>query len=150
MISKTIKYVDYNGVEKVGTYWFNMSRAELIELEMSGESSWYERIKQLISEQRVREAYVMIEKFIRDSYGVKTADGGFDKDPAHLKAFRNSEAYSVLISGFVEHPEEFADFINGIVASVQKTVDAVDIDKEIEKAAKNSGKVTTFVTPTNP
>lgn len=150
MISKTVKYVDYNGVEKVGTYWFNMSRAELIELEMSGESSWYERIKQLISEQRVREAYVMIEKFIRDSYGVKTPDGGFDKDPAHLRAFRNSEAYSVLISGFVEHPEEFADFINGIVASVQKTVDAVDIDKEIEKAAKNSGKVTTFVTPTNP
>lgn len=151
MISKTIKYVDYNGVEKIGTYWFNMSRADLYDLEMSSEGGWYDRIKKLVSEQRTREAWLMIERFVKDSYGVKTEDGGFDKDPKYLKAFRNSEAYSVLISGFVEHPEEFADFVNGIVSSVKKTVDAIDVDKEIEKATKNAAtKVTPFVTPSNP
>ena len=149
MISKTITYVDYNGVEKTGTYWFNMSRADLLDLELKTEDGWTDRIKQLISEHRTREAFLLIEKFIRDSYGVKTADGGFDKDPKYLKAFRDSEAYSELIWGFVEHPDAFADFINGIVSSVKKSVDAIDVDAEIEKARRGE-KVTPFVTPANP
>ena len=150
MISKTIKYVDYNGVEKIGTYWFNMSRADLIELEMQDSNGWFDRIKQLVNEQRTREAYKMIEQFIKDSYGVKTPEGGFDKDPKHLKAFRDSDAYSELIWGFVEHPDQFADFVNGIVASVKKSVDAIDVDARIAEEIKKQGKVTPFVTPANP
>lgn len=150
MISKTIKYVDYNGVEKIGTYWFNMSRADLIDLEMQDDTSWFDRIKKLVSEQRVREAYKMIEQFIKDSYGVRTPEGGFDKDPKHLKAFRDSDAYSELIWGFVEHPDQFADFVNGIVASVKKSVDAIDVDARIAEEVKKQGKVTPFVTPANP
>ena len=84
MVSKTIKYVDYNGVEKTGTYWFNMSRADLFSLELEGDEGWTDRVKRLIAEQNTREVVKIIEKFIRDSYGVKTADGGFDKDPKHL------------------------------------------------------------------
>ena len=149
MISKTIKYVDYNGVEKTGTYWFNMSRADLFNLELAGDEGWTDRVKKLISEQNTREVVKMISKFIQDSYGVKTPDGGFDKDPKHLKAFMQTDAYSELLWGFVEHPDEFGEFINGIVASVQKSVDAVDVDSEIEKA-KAAGRVVDFVTPKNP
>ena len=149
MISKTIKYVDYNGVEKTTTAWFNMSRADLFELEMSGEESWTDRVKKLIEEQNTREVVKLIVKFMEESYGVKTADGGFDKDPKHFKAFKQTDAYSELLWQFVEHPEQFADFINGIVASVKKSVDAIDVDSEIDKM-KAAGKVTTFVTPANP
>jgi hypothetical protein len=60
-----------------------------------------------------------------------------------------TDAYSELIWSFVEHPDEFGDFINGIVASVKKSVDAIDVDAEIEKA-KNAGRVVDFVTPANP
>lgn len=149
MVSKTIKYVDYNGVEKTGTYWFNMSRADLFSLELEGDEGWTDRVKCLIAEQNTREVVKIIEKFIRDSYGVKTADGGFDKDPKHLEKFMQSDAYSELIWEFVEHPDEFGEFINGIVASVKKKVDAIDVDAELEKA-KAAGNVVTFVTPTNP
>ena len=150
MISKTVKFVDYNGVEKIGTYWFNMSRADLIDLEMTSEDGWFDRLKELTKEHRVKEAYKMIEQFVKDAYGVKTPDGGFDKDPKYLKAFRDSEAYSELIWGFVQNPDEFADCVNGIVASVKKSVDAIDVDAKIAEAAKNSGKVMNFVTPSNP
>lgn len=149
MISKTIKYVDYNGVEKTGTYWFNMSRADLFRLELEGEEGWTDRVKKLIAEQNTREVVKVIEQFIRDSYGVKTPDGGFSKDPKHLEAFMQTDAYSELLWEFVEHPEKFGDFINGIVASVKKSVDAIDVDEEIEKA-RRAGKVATFVTPNNP
>ncbi len=149
MISKTIKYVDYNGVEKTGTYWFNMNRADMFALELEGDESWTDRVKRLIAEQNTREVVRIIEKFIRDSYGVKTPEGGFDKDPKHLTAFMQSDAYSELIWEFVEHPDEFGDFINGIVASVKKSVDAIDVDAEIEKA-KSAGRLVNFVTPKNP
>ena len=149
MVSKTIKYVDYNGVEKTGTYWFNMSRADLFSLELEGDEGWTDRVKRLIEEQNTREVVKIIEKFIRDSYGVKTADGRFDKDPKHLEKFMQTDAYSELIWEFVEHPDEFGEFINGIVASVKKKVDAIDVDAELEKA-KAAGNVVTFVTPTNP
>lgn len=149
MISKTIKYVDYNGVEKTGIYWFNMSRADLFSLELEGDEGWTDRVKRLIAEQNTREVVKIIEKFIRDSYGVKTPEGGFDKDPKHLEKFMQTDAYSELIWEFVEHPDSFGDFINGIVASVKKTVDAIDVDAEVEKV-KASGNVVTFVTPSNP
>ena len=150
MISKTIKYVDYNGVEKEQTYWFNMSRADLMDLEADTDGGWENTLRKLIKEQDGRKAYKFFEKFIKDSYGVKTEDGGFDKDPKHLRAFRNSEAYSELIWSLVEKPEEAAAFINGIVASVKKSVDAIDVDAAIADAVKKDGKVTAFVTPSNP
>ena len=117
---------------------------------MTSEDGWFDRLKELTKEHRVKEAYRMIEQFVKDAYGVKTPDGGFDKDPKYLKAFRDSEAYSELIWGFVQNPDEFADFVNGIVASVKKSVDAIDVDAKIAEAAKNSGKVMNFVTPSNP
>ena len=149
MISKTIKYVDYNGVEKTGTYWFNMSRADLLKLELDGDEGWSDRVKQLIAEQNTREVVKIITKFIDDAYGVKTPEGGFKKSPELLEAFRQTDAYSELLWGFVEHPDEFGDFINGIVASVKKSVDAIDVDAEIEKV-KAEGRVVSFVTPSNP
>lgn len=151
MISKTIKYVDYNGVEKEGTYWFNMSTADLLDLEADTEGGWEANLRKLIAEQDGRKAYKFFEKFVKDAYGVKTESGGFDKDPAHLKEFRNSAAYSVLIESFVQNPNEAADFINGIVASVKKTVDMIDVDTAVKQAATNAGsKVMNFVTPQNP
>jgi hypothetical protein len=151
MISRTIKYVDYNGVEKIGEYWFNMSRADLMDLETKNGGGWFDRMKALIGEQNASEAWNMIREFVDDAYGVKTEDGRFDKDPIHLKKFKQSEAYSEFIWHFVEHPNEFADFVNGIVSSVAKRVDAIDVESEIAKAqAGRQGRVMNFVTPSNP
>ena len=149
MISKTIKYTDYDGVGKVTTAWFNMSRADLLKLELNDSEGWADRVKRLISEQNIKEVIKTITAFIDDAYGVKTPDGGFDKNPKHLEAFKQTDAYSELLFEFVEHPDRLADFVNGIVASVQTSVEAIDVDKEIEKASKKSA-VVNFVTPDNP
>lgn len=151
MISRTIKYVDYNGVEKEETFWFNMSQRDLLKLEATTEGGWENKLRQLIAEQNGAKAYNFFEGFVNDAYGVKTADGGFDKDPAHLKAFQAKKAYSDLIWSFVEHPDQAADFINGIVASVEKKVDAIDIEAAVKQAGTAAGsKVMNFVTPQNP
>lgn len=145
MISKTIKYVDYNGVEKEETFWFNMSKRDLLKLEATTDGGWENKLRQLIAEQNGAKAYNFFESFVNDAYGVKTVDGGFDKDPVHLKEFQTKKAYSDLIWSFVENPDQAADFINGIVSSVEKKVDAIDVD-----AAVTGSKVMNFVTPQNP
>lgn len=151
MISRTIKYVDYNGVEKEGTYWFNMNKSEIMRLEANTEGGWEANLRKLIAEQDGQKAYNFFEKFVDDSYGVKTPDGRFVKSKQNLDEFQSSAAYDELIWYFVEHPEEAAGFINGIVASVKKTVDAIDVDKAIAEQAKNEGsRVMNFVTPSNP
>ena len=120
MISKTIKFVDYNGVEKERTYWFNMSRADLLDLEMSTEGGWEANLRELIKEQDARKAYKFFEHFINTSYGVRTPDGGFDKDPKYLREFRNSEAYSELIWSFINNPDGTPLYENTVQYAILK------------------------------
>ena len=35
MIKKTVTYTDYNGVERTENFYFNLSKAEVMEMEMS-------------------------------------------------------------------------------------------------------------------
>ena len=49
MISKTIKYVDYNGLEKEETFWFNMSRTDLMRMEASEEGGWEQRLRKTVA-----------------------------------------------------------------------------------------------------
>lgn len=151
MISKTIKYVDYNGLEKEETFWFNMSRADLMRMEASEEGGWEQRLRKMIAEKDAKKAYLFFERFIQESYGVITPDGGFDKDERHYKKFRSTAAYDDFIWYFIEHPDEAGKFVDGIMSSVKRSDANDQIDAAIEKQVKNSGsKVMNFVTPQNP
>lgn len=151
MISKTIKYVDYNGLEKEETFWFNMSRTDLMRMEASEEGGWEQRLRKMIAEKDANKAYLFFERFIQESYGVITPDGGFDKDERHYKKFRSTAAYDDFIWYFIEHPDEAGAFINGITATVKKSEVNTQIDAMIEQQTKNAGsKVMDFVTPKNP
>lgn len=151
MISKTIKYVDYNGIEKEETFWFNMSRTDLMRMEASENGGWEERLRKMIDEKDAYKAYLFFEQFIKESYGVKTPSGGFDKDERHYKAFRSSAAYDDFVWYFIEHPDEAGAFINGIVASIKKNDASDKIDAIIAEQTQLTGsKVMDFVTPANP
>lgn len=151
MISRTVKYVDYFGVEKEETFWFNMSRTDLIRLEASEEGGWEDRLRKMIDTKDANQAYLFFEQFIKESYGVRTPSGGFDKDERHYKEFRSSAAYDEFVWYFIEHPDEAGSFINGIVASVKKSETSDKIDAIIAEQTKLTGsKVMDFVTPANP
>lgn len=151
MISKTIKYIDYRGVEKEETFYFNMSRTDLMRMEASQDGGWEERLRKMIAEKDANKAYLFFEQFIKESYGVVTPNGGFDKDERHYKEFRSSAAYDEFIWYFIEHPDEAGTFINGIVATVKKSEESEKIDAIIAEQTKATGsQVMNFVTPTNP
>ena len=49
MLKKTITYTDYNGVERTEDFYFNLSKAELMEMELSAVGGLGDTIQKIIS-----------------------------------------------------------------------------------------------------
>jgi hypothetical protein len=121
MLRKTITYTDFNGEEAREDFYFNMTRAELVELEFSMEGGFSETMKRMIEtdpEGKVNGKIIMEEmkKLLLKSYGVKSPDGKrFVKNDRLRQDFESSEAYSVLFMDLVTDADAAATFINGIM-----------------------------------
>jgi hypothetical protein len=108
VLKKTIKYTDFNGEETSEDFLFHLSKAELVELEMSHEGGF------VASMQKVVEAED--NKIILQSYGKKSLDGKrFIKNQTLRDEFESSEAYSTLFMELVTDTDAAIEFMNGII-----------------------------------
>lgn len=115
MITKTITYTDYNGVQRTEKFYFNLNKAEIMKMEMSVSGGMAEMIQRIVDAQDVPSLIKMWEDLIRRSFGVKTPDGkGFVKRQEDLDAFVATEAYSELFMELSTDTQAATDFINGI------------------------------------
>jgi len=120
MIKKTIKYTDYNGVERTEDYYFNLSKAEIAEMEMSTEGGLAESIKKIVNAQDTPAVIKLFKSLILKAYGEKSADGKrFIKSEELATAFSQTEAYSELFMELATNDKEAAKFVNGIIPAVQ-------------------------------
>lgn len=123
MLKKTITYTDYNGTERTNDYYFNLTKAELMKMEMGTTGGLTEKIKNITANNDAPAIIEIFEDLIKKSYGVKTADGGFVKKAEYVDAFVSTEAYSILFMELATDADAAAKFINGIVpADMSKQV----------------------------
>lgn len=120
MLKKTIKYTDYNGVEREEDFYFNISKAEIGDMEFSTPGGLSEHIKRIIQTQDTKQVYKMFKEIVLNSYGEKSADGRRfikrDADGNRLAiAFSETDAYSELFMELISDEENMANFINGVV-----------------------------------
>ena len=121
MLKKIITYTDYNGVERTEDFYFNISKAELADMQMSEEDGYDQKLKNIIEANDRKSIYETFKYFIHASYGEKSIDGKrfMKKDPVTgaplYIAFMESEAYSVLFLELIQSDETMAAFINGIM-----------------------------------
>jgi hypothetical protein len=131
MLKETITYEDYNGVTRTEDHYFNLTEAELMEMEMSMNGGLAEMIKRVVAAQDTPAIIKIFEDLIKMSYGVKTPDGrGFTKKAEDLEAFITTEAYSQLFMELATDADAAADFVNGIVP--------VDVSQQAALAAANN------------
>lgn len=126
MLKKTMTYVDYNGEEITDDFYFNLTKAELVEMQFE-EAGGLEAIITKITNTKDS---VKIMKFFRElilrAYGEKSADGKrFMKSPEISKAFSETEAYSDLMMGFYTNAETAIDFFNAIVPQIETNVTSI-------------------------
>ena len=120
MITKTIKYTDYNGVEREEKFLFNLSKAELMEMEMSTTGGLAEMISKIVEAQDAPAIIKIFKELVLKAYGEKSADGKrFIKVneagvPLSI-GFSQTEAYSQLFMELATDAEAAANFVKGII-----------------------------------
>lgn len=138
MLKKNIKYKDYNGVEREEQFLFNLTKAELMEMEMGTAGGLAEMIQKIV-ETEDRPAIIKIFKdIVLKAYGEKSADGKRfikinDSGVPLSIGFSQTEAYSVLFMELATDADAAAKFINGIVPS-----DMNVSDEELKKLQENN------------
>lgn len=116
MYKKTITYTDYNGDQKTEDFYFNVTKAELMEMEMEKDGGMAEYLTTLVESTNPKEIIAVIKDLIRRSIGKKSEDGRrFIKNQEIVDDFMQTEAYSELFMEFASDAEEAARFVNGIV-----------------------------------
>lgn len=118
MITKTIKYTDYNGVEREEDFRFNLSKAELIEMEMTVDGGLTAFIEKVIKAKDSTALVKLFKDLVLKAYGVKTDDGKrFMKSEEIAREFSETEAYSQLFMELAFDDKAAIEFIEGIIPS---------------------------------
>lgn len=119
MLKKTVVYVDYDGNERTETFYFNLTKAEVAEMELSVDGGLVKQIEKIVAEQDGKRIIEMFKDVILRSYGEKSPDGKrFMKSQELRDAFSQTEAYSEVFMELATNAEAAAAFINGIVPQV--------------------------------
>lgn len=118
MITETIKYTDYNGTEREEKFLFNLSKAELMEMEMGTTGGLAEKIQKIVETQDAPSIIKIFKELILKAYGEKSEDGKrFIKSKELSEGFAQTEAYSQLFMKLATDSEAAANFVKGIVPS---------------------------------
>ena len=132
MLHEKIKYTDYDGNTVEEVFDFNLSKAELMKMELSTQGGVAGMINTLIKTRDSAAIMETIERFILMAYGEKSPDGKrFIKSPEMSEAFKQTEAFSELYCKLVTNAEAAAKFINSVVppeiAAEADKVQAADV-----------------------
>lgn len=116
MLKKTITYTDYNRVERTEDFYFNLSKAELMEMELGVTGGMTEMLNKIIAAKDAPSLMKTFKEMIMKSYGIKSDDGKrLIKSEELSIAFTQTEAYSVLFMELITDDKAAADFVNGII-----------------------------------
>jgi hypothetical protein len=116
MLKKTISYTDFDGNERKEDFYFNLSKAEIMEMEYGvtgGLASMLEKIVQANDNVKIISVF---KDIVCKAYGEKSVDGKrFIKNPELLESFTQSEAYSELFMELATDAGKASEFINSIL-----------------------------------
>lgn len=116
MLKKTITYTDYNGNERKEDFYFNLSKAEIMEMELSTTGGLSEMIQRVVAAQDGPAIIKIFKDLVLKAYGVKSPDGKrFIKSEELSTEFAQTEAYTEIFMSLATDAEAAAEFVNGIV-----------------------------------
>lgn len=120
MLVKKVKYTDYKGNQREEELYFNLSKAEVAEMELSHQGGLSEKINRIVATQDSKEIIELFKDLIVKSYGMVSDDGRrFIKNDQLREEFVQTEAYSELFMELASDADEAAKFVNGIIPQVE-------------------------------
>ena len=139
MLKKTIKYNDFNGDAQEETFYFNLSKAELVEMNLSEKGGLQDYFAKIVAEEDGREIVRLLREIVKSAYGVRSEDGKrFIKSEKNWEEFASTEALDELLFGLYTDSVQSIAFMRGIVPSeLSEQMQDYDnlSDEEIRKKA---------------
>lgn len=130
MIKKTTTYTDYNGIERTEDFYFNLTKAEIMEMEMGTTGGLAEMIQKIIAAKDAPAIIKIFKDLVLKAYGEKSPDGRrFIKNEELRTSFEQTEAYSQIFMELATDADAAADFVNGVIPA--------DMAKEVAKQQKD-------------
>mgnify|MGYP001776454005 CR=1 FL=1 len=130
MLKKTVTYTDFDGLERTEDIFFNLSKAEIMKMQLSVDGGLDAKIQKIIKNKDIPALTAVFTDLLSKAYGIKSDDGKrFIKSKELTEEFEQTEAYSQIFMELLTDDKAAAEFINGIIPN--------DLAKELAKAEKN-------------
>lgn len=127
MLKRDITYEDFNGNQVTETFYFNISKPELVEMEVEYEGGFGEMIRKIIAENNHKELIKHFKRVVLMAYGQKSEDGKrFIKSDTLREEFSQTAAYNTLFMDLAVNDGAAATFLKGVLPK--------DMVSEIEKS----------------
>lgn len=128
MRKETITYTDFNDVERTEVHYFNISKSEIADMEMSTVGGYSEMLKRLVQAEDRPTLSKIFKEFLLKAYGIKSADGKrFEKSEEISEAFSQTGAFDVLYMRLLSDTQFAIDFVNSVFPT--------DIQKKLAESA---------------
>lgn len=121
MIKWKIKYVDYNGETQEEDFYFNLNKAEVMEMNLNANGAYAEYLQRIVDQRDGKKIAEEFRNLILTSYGEKSPDGRrFIKTAEKTEEFMQTEAYSELYMELATNPDSATKFITGVLPKVEQ------------------------------
>lgn len=132
MLKRDITYTDFDDEEVTETFYFYLSKSELLELEVDGLPGL---LKRLTNDEDIQGLFAMFKRIILAAYGVKSEDGKrFMKTDQIREEFTQTAAYDALYMELISSEDAAAKFL---IACLPKELSA-QVGEEFAKQQKQS------------
>ncbi len=119
MIKWPITYTDYNGETQTEDFYFNLNKAEVMELNLEANGAYGEYLQRVVEQRDGKKLAYEFKRLILKSYGEKSPDGRrFIKSPEMAAAFEQTEAFSELYMQLAVEDDAAAKFMEGVLPKV--------------------------------
>lgn len=116
MYKKTVKYTDFDGIERTENFYFNLTEAELVDLDFGTSGGMKERLQNIIDSKDQPALIKAFKDIVLMAYGEKSDDGKYFRKSQEIRdRFTSTQAYSDIYMELVGNDMEAATFINSIV-----------------------------------
>ena len=124
------KYEDYNGNERVEEFYFNLTKAEITDMELTTEGGMSAMLNRIIAAKDTSKLIAVFKDLILRSYGQKSPDGRrFIKSDELTKEFTETPAYSQIYLRLATDDKAATEFVNNVIPK--------DLQNEVKAAQGN-------------
>lgn len=139
MLKRDITYENFDGEKVTEPFYFNLTKTELLEMQIDYEGGMEALIKQIIRTEDIKSLVGLFKKVVLASYGVRSDDGKrFIKNDQLREEFTQMAAFDALFMELATDEGAAATFVIGVVPQGMKEEIEKEAAKQTEKEADNS------------